>query len=77
MARFVSVLNLGHGTMISSTNYGTGAPLVIDTPLMQLGLDHMEVYGIRYTLFGLRHRPDFAPSTLHHLNVVGGGEQIA
>ncbi len=40
------------------------------------GCDNIEVYGIRYLLysirFGLHHRPDFAPSTIHHLNVVWG-----
>ncbi len=45
-----------------------------------LGCDHIKVYGIRYSLyairFGFHHRPDYAPSTLHHLNVVFGGEQI-
>ncbi len=45
-----------------------------------LGLVHIEVYTIRYSLyivrFALCHRRDSATSTLHHLNVVCGGEQI-
>ena len=48
--------------------------------MMPYGPDHIEAYSIRYSLYpiqcGLCHGPDFAPSTLHHLNVVCGREQI-
>ncbi len=48
--------------------------------LCGLGLVHIKVYAIRYSLyaihFALRHRRDSATSTLHHLNVVCGGEKI-
>ncbi len=45
-----------------------------------LVLVHIEVYTLRYSLYAIRfallHRRDSTTSTLHHLNVVCGGEQI-